>query len=69
MFENWPYADLHDLNLDWIIEEIKKYKNFFDNQLNDLIEQKIQEIVLNMTISYDSDTETLVFTLGGVDNG
>ena len=69
MFENWPYADLHDLNLDWIIQEIKKQKTFFDVQLIPLIEQKISEIAVNMVISYDPDTETLTFTLGGNDNG
>ena len=69
MFENWPYADLHDLNLDWIISEIKKYKEFFDNDLIPLIDEKISEIVVDMAISYDSDTETLIFTLGGVNNG
>lgn len=69
MFENWPYADLHDLNLDWIIQEIKKQKTFFDTQLVPLIEEKVSEIAVNMVISYDPDTETLTFTLGGADNG
>lgn len=69
MFENWPYADLHDLNLDWIIQEIKKQKTFFDTQLIPLIEEKVSEIAVNMVISYDPDTETLTFTLGGADNG
>lgn len=69
MFENWPYSDLHDLNLDWIIQEIKKQKTFFDTQLVPLIEEKVSEIAVNMVISYDPDTETLTFTLGGADNG
>lgn len=69
MFENWPYADLHDLNLDWIIQEIKKQKTFFDTQLIPLIEEKVSEIAVNMVISYDPNTETLIFTLGGADNG
>lgn len=29
--ENWPYTNLHDLNLDWIIEELKN----FQTTLND----------------------------------
>lgn len=69
MFENWPYADLHDLNLDWIIQEIKKQKTFFDEQLVPLIEEKVSEIAVNMVISYDPDTETITFTLGGAENG
>lgn len=30
-FEQWPYTNLHDLNLDWILEQLKK----FQNTLND----------------------------------
>lgn len=29
--ENWPYTNLHDLNLDWILEELKN----FETTLND----------------------------------
>lgn len=25
-FENWPYTNFHDLNLDWILDEVKKAK-------------------------------------------
>lgn len=31
-FENWPYCNFHDLNLDWILRTIKKLENRIDNQ-------------------------------------
>ena len=67
--ENFPYTNTHDLNLDWIIKNTKEMKDFFDTQLVPLIEQKIQEIELNLVISYEAETETLVLTIGGVNNG
>lgn len=67
--ENFPYTNFHDINLDWIINNVKEMKDFFDTQLESLIEQKIQEIELNLVISYEPETETLVLTVGGVNNG
>ena len=61
MFENFPYTNFHQLNLDWIIEEIKKEKDFFDNELIPLIDQKVHEAAVNLVITYEPETETLVF--------
>jgi len=67
--ENFPYTNTHDLNLDWIIKNVKDMKDFFDTQLEPLIEQKVQEVEINLAITYEPETETLVLTLGGVNNG
>ena len=66
--ENFPYTNFHDLNLDWIIKQIKDQKDFFEHDLVPLIEQKISEIELNMVITYEAETKTLVFTIGEVSN-
>ena len=66
LFENFPYTNLHNLNLDWLVAEVMKEKNFFDNELQPMIEQMIQEIVLNMTITYTAASEMLTFNLGEV---
>lgn len=29
-FENFPYADLHNLNLDWILKKIKELETRID---------------------------------------
>lgn len=63
MFENVPYVNFHDLNLDWIIKVITDFKSFVDNDLDGIISEKVQDIALNMSVSYEADTETLVFTI------
>lgn len=63
MFENIPYVNFHDLNLDWIIKTIKDFKSFVDNDLDGIISEKVQDIALNMSVSYEASTETLVFTI------
>lgn len=34
MFENWPFTNFHDLNLDWIIKTIKDYTKKVDDLYN-----------------------------------
>lgn len=65
LFENFPYTNLHNLNLDWIIAEIERQKNFFDNELIPLIDEKISQAVVNATMDYRPATEAIVFTLTG----
>lgn len=31
VFENFPYANIHNLNLDWILEHIKEFKAVVDD--------------------------------------
>lgn len=64
-----PYSNFHDLNQDWIIKTVKVMKDFFDNQLDPLIEQKVQEVALNLVLSYDPDTETLIMRIGDEGHG
>lgn len=56
MFENFPYTNFHELNLDWLLERMKalgidqaELKNYVDNyfanlDLPDIMEQKAAEI-------------------------
>lgn len=66
--ENFPYVNFHDLNLDWIIKELKAEKDFLENDLEGVIEEMIRNIIVNLAISYEAESETLVFTLGEVEN-
>ena len=65
LVENFPYTNLHNLNLDWIIAEIERQKNFFDNELIPLIDEKISQAAVNVTMDYRPATEAIVFTLTG----
>ena len=40
--EQFPYTNFHDLNLDWILQEIKKFNNDYGN-INDFIQNAIDK--------------------------
>lgn len=47
VFENFPYTDVHQLNLDWIINEVKKYilkYETLENFVNSSIEEQNAKI-------------------------
>lgn len=66
--ENFPYTNFHDLNLDWIIQEMKTEKDFRENDLIPLIDSRVEESELNLAINYIPESFTLKFTLAEVDN-
>ena len=49
-FNTYPYTDFHELNLDWILKQVKALVNFFEKEYPELIERikndefKIEEI-------------------------
>lgn len=43
MFENFPYTDMHQLNLDWIVKVVKDFEEHY-TELNEAIEQGKTEI-------------------------
>ena len=45
-FENWPYANFHDLNLDWILKQLKAYGEDIE-KIPDIIKQYIDNIVID----------------------
>ena len=62
----WPYTDIHELNLDWILEKVKA----LDAKLNDDIDTYVQEYIdehfedWTVNANYDPDTQTIVYTNG-----
>lgn len=67
IYDNWTYTDLHQLNLDWILKEVKKVSNI-DQHINDIILQMINDgtLTFSLTESYNPVTEELVLSVGGV---
>lgn len=62
----WPYTDIHELNLDWILEKVKA----LDAKLNDDIDTYVQEYIdehfedWTVNANYDPNTQTIVYTNG-----
>lgn len=63
MLTQFPYTNYQNLNLDWILGEIKK--------LPDYIQQQIDLAINNnfATASYDPATETIILKVEEGDNG
>lgn len=61
----FPYSNFHQLNLDWILAELKRATDWIDNtaseDIQNIINQKFNELMLDAT--YIAETETLVLAL------
>lgn len=61
----FPYSNFHQLNLDWILNEVKRMTDWIDNtaseDIQNIINQKFNELMLDAT--YIAETETLVLSL------
>jgi hypothetical protein len=71
MFSNfYPYTDFHELNLDWIISEVKRLANKIDMKYDEVLKifimQKFNDLFAGMV--YD-DVDTLDFYIGVVGDG
>lgn len=79
MFKNLiPYTDIHEMNLDWIINEVKKViasneelqkrMDELEVNINDLVQyyinKAIQEGTIQIGLHYDSSTEALEIIIG-----
>lgn len=60
-YEKFPFTNFHGLNLDWILQEMKKLEEMYDHGIDQKIIERIHEIIL--VDAYDADTETLTLTL------
>lgn len=57
----WPYSDMHQLNLDWILRKLGEFENWVNSEatqdIKDFINEQFNNIFINA--AYDSETETL----------
>lgn len=67
-FNNWPYTDFHEFNLDWVIKTVKDLSkevvglsdiinNKLDGMVNNYISENLDRLLLNA--SYDEDFRTI----------
>ena len=63
----YPYANFHELNLDWLLEEVKRNKNDID-AIKDQGTQEIEEILSTMAASGELDSALAPFAASGYTN-
>ena len=61
VFENFPYTNFHDLNLDWILNKVKELDEKVNGDFVAVIESYIEEHLSQFLLeaSYDAATETI----------
>lgn len=67
--EQFPYTNFHELNLDWIIKQIKEnnikideLEKIFTDELENIIREQLQTLYADVV--YDSVNERIVMTVG-----
>lgn len=78
MFNNYPYTDFHELNLDWIIKEVQEAGNIvreIKSKVNEIVEDETKKAVEDYFNSvmidaiYDESTETITLLKEVTANG
>lgn len=63
MFESFPNTNFHELNLDWILTQIKEFRAWFDNlNVEDEIKAQVDKYFNSVMIQaiYDKKNETII---------
>lgn len=61
VFENFPYTNFHELNLDWILNKVQELNEKVNGDFDAIIESYIEEHLSQFLLlaSYDPATETI----------
>lgn len=70
MFESFPNTNFHELNLDWILAQIKEFRSWFDNlnvedEINAKVDKYFNSVMIQAIYNKDSKTITLQKQLSG----
>lgn len=63
MFESFPNTNFHELNLDWMLAQIKEFRSWFDNlNVEDEIKAQVDKYFNSVMIqaTYDKENETII---------
>lgn len=66
VFEQFPYTNMQNVNLDWILRVVEKLDTALQDEFAGYIQAWIDEHYneLFFNASYNADTETIVFAKG-----
>lgn len=56
MFTTFPYSNFQNLNLDWILKEVKDIPATIEQSINNAMQNVV------FTAVYDADTETIILS-------
>lgn len=66
MLNQFPYANFHELNQDWIVKTVQNLENAVNNLsvegIKEYIDQYFNQLMINAT--YDAVTETITLQRG-----
>ena len=66
MLNQFPYANFHELNQDWIVKTVQNLENAVNNLsvegIKEYIDQYFNQLMINAT--YDANTETITLQRG-----
>ena len=61
----YPYTDFHELNLDWVINEIQTLQTKVDNIMSDKVVEEIEKYfnTLMPKVVYNESTTTIALSI------
>lgn len=60
-YERFPYTDFHDLNLDWVVAEVRKMSDKLNDNIREVIREQLESMFID--IVYDASDETITFVI------
>lgn len=60
-YERFPYTDFHDLNLDWVVSEVRKMSDKLNDNIREVIREQLESMFID--IVYDASDETITFVI------
>lgn len=61
MINRYPYTDMHELNLDWILSKISELDGKVNTELKEYVREELNHLFLET--AYDQETETLLLQI------
>ena len=61
VFNNFPYTNIHELNLDWLIKKVKELDSKVNDDLETIIREYVNTMYLNVT--YNEEEKKIILSV------